>query len=182
VGVRGTVIEGFVDARGFEIYALLEGALDICTPLGCRALNTPGTFVVVSPGGVIGEPMAIPPHMLDSLLLPTPALNLVLEYFFTVLASGQDPLPQFRGLHATQNNQFAVPTAAPVAAPPTCPPKGEGHWGEGSGKPWWGHWWGEGSSAKGFHFASKGFGWKYGCPPKHPHKKKHHHHGGGDTE
>jgi hypothetical protein len=139
--------------------------------------------VVVSPGGVIGEPMAIPPHMLDSLLLPTPALNLVLEYFFTVVASGQDPLPQFRGLHATQNNQFAVPTAAPAA----CPPKGEGHWGEG-GKPWWWHWWGEGegsgwgegSSSKGFHYASKGFGSKYGCKPHH--KKKHHHHGEGDSE
>jgi hypothetical protein len=34
VGVRGTVIEGFVDPRGFEIYALLEGALDIFTPRG----------------------------------------------------------------------------------------------------------------------------------------------------
>ena len=77
VGVRGTVIEGFVDVRGYEIFALLEGALDVCTSLGCRSLNTPGTFVVVSPGGVIGEPLAIPLQMMASLLLPTPSLNLV---------------------------------------------------------------------------------------------------------
>ena len=164
VGVRGTVIEGFVDPRGYEIFALLEGALDVCTSLGCRSLNTPGTFVVVSPGGVIGEPMAIPPQMMDSLLLPTPSLNLVLEYFFTVLASGQDPLPRFRGLDAIQNGHFPVPTAASA---PVCPPsKG---------------WGGKGPSS--FNFASKGFGYKYGCPPKHHHHKKHHHHhGGGDTE
>ena len=106
VGVRGTVIEGFVDVRGYEIFALLEGALDVCTSLGCRSLNTPGTFVVVSPGGVIGEPLAIPPQMMASLLLPTPSLNLVLEYFFTVVASGQDPLPRFRGLNEAQNGNF----------------------------------------------------------------------------
>ena len=105
VGVRGTVIEGFVDSRGYEIFALMEGALDVCTPLGCRSLNTPGTFVVVSPGGVIGEPMAIPPQMMDSLLLPTPSLNLVLEYFFTVVASGQDPLPRFRDLNEMRNGE-----------------------------------------------------------------------------
>jgi hypothetical protein len=169
VGVRGTVIEGFVDSRGFEIFALMEGALEVCTPLGCRMLNTPGMFVVVSPGGVISEPMAIPPQMMDSLLLPTPALNLILEYFFTVVASGDDPLPRFRGLDATQNGQFAIPAAGPpVPAPAVCPPKGP--WGGG------------GSSSKGYSFASKGFGSKYGCPPKHHHKKKHHHHGGGDTE
>lgn len=109
VGVRGTVIEGFVDIRGYEIFALLEGALDVCTPLGCRSLNTPGTFVVVSPGGVIGEPMAIPPQMMASLLLPTPSLNLVLDYFFTVVASGQDPLPRFRGLNETLERHVRDP-------------------------------------------------------------------------
>jgi hypothetical protein len=162
VGVRGTVIEGFVDSRGYEIFALLEGALDVCTPLGCRSLNTPGTFVVVSPGGVIGEPLAIPPQMMASLLLPTPSLNLVLEYFFTVIASGQDPLPRFRGLNETQNGNFAIP-----AAGATCPPKG----------PWGG--WGGGSS---FGYASMGFKSKYGCKPKHHHKHHHHYYGGGDTE
>jgi hypothetical protein len=162
VGVRGTVIEGYVDGRGYEIFALMEGALDVCTPLGCLALNTPGTFVVVSPGGIIGEPMAIPPQMMDSLLLPTPSLNLVLEYFFTVVASGQDPLPRFRDLDAMQNGKFASPVAA---ASVTCPPKGP---------------WGGGSSGKGFGYASKGFHSNYGCPPKHHHHKPHYH--GGDTE
>ena len=154
VGVRGTVIEGFVDSRGYEIFALLEGALDVCTPLGCRALNTPGTFVVVSPAGVIGEPMAIPPQMMDLLLLPTPSLNLVLEYFFTVVASGQDPLPRFRGLNDMQNGAFAIPAAS------QCPSD-------------------EGSSGKGFGYAGYGFKSKYGCPPKHHHHHHHHHHHGG---
>jgi FecR-like protein len=162
VGVRGTVIEGFVDSRGYEIFALMEGALDVCTPLGCRSLNTPGTFVVVSPAGVIGEPMAIPPQMMDSLLLPTPSLNLVLEYFFTVVASGQDPLPRFRGLDEIQNGKFTSPVAAASA---TCPPKGP---------------WGGAPSFKGFGYASKGFHSKYACPPKHHHHKPHHY--GGDTE
>ena len=42
VGVRGTVIEGFVDSRGYEVFALVEGAFDVCTRLGCRSLIRPG--------------------------------------------------------------------------------------------------------------------------------------------
>ena len=109
--------------------------------------------MVVSPGGVIGQPLAIPPQMMDSLLLPTPSLNLVLEYFFTVVASGQDPLPRFRGLNETENGEFTSPVAGA-----TCPSKG----------PW------SGSSSKGFSYASKGFKSNYGCPPEHHH---HNHHG-----
>ncbi len=155
VGVRGTVIEGFVDSRGFEVFALMEGAFDVCTPLGCKTLTTPGTFVVVSPGGVIGEPMAIPPQIMDSLLLPTPSLNLVLEYFFNIVASAHDPLPRFRDLNATRNSKLSNPE--PCSAP---------EWGEGEG---------EGYGFKGAGFASAGFKSNYGCGHNH----HHHHHGGG---
>ncbi len=153
VGVRGTVIEGFVDSRGFEVFALLEGALDVCTPMGCRSLNTPGTFLVVSPGGVISEPMGIPPQMLDSLLLPTPALNLVLEYYFTVVTSGGDPLPRFRDLNEIRNGQLSNN----LPPPNNC--------SEGS----------EGGSS--FGYAGFGFKSKYGCGSNH-HHHHHHHHGG----
>ncbi len=137
----------------------MEGALNVCSPLGCRSLNTPGTFLVVSPGGVIGAPMAIPPQMMDSLLLPTPSLNLVLEYFFTVVASGQDPLPRFRDLNEMRNGKLANILPAPEE-PEECP---KGPWG--------------GSSSKGFGYG-KGLKSKYGCPPKYHHHHKPHHDGG----
>ncbi len=103
VGVRGTVIEGFVDGRGHELFALMEGAFDVCTRVACQAVNTPGTFVAVSPGGGISPPTAIPAKMMSAMLLATPSVDLVLEYFFEIIDSGDDPLIRFRDLREIQD-------------------------------------------------------------------------------
>jgi hypothetical protein len=108
VGVRGTVIEGFVDGRGHELFALMEGAFDACTRVACQAVNTPGTFVAVSPSGAISPPTAIPTRMMSAMLLATPSVDLVLEYFFEIIDSGGDPLIRFRDLKEIQDGTSAT--------------------------------------------------------------------------
>ena len=68
VGVRGTVIEGFVDVSGYEVFALMEGAFEVCTTTGCQQVTTPGTFVVVYPNGRISPPAGIPTAMMNAML------------------------------------------------------------------------------------------------------------------
>lgn len=63
VGVRGTVIEGYIDPKtGVEVWVLIEGAFEVCTsPSVCQNVTAPGTYVVVSPNGSISAPDAVPP-------------------------------------------------------------------------------------------------------------------------
>jgi uncharacterized membrane protein YgcG len=80
----------------------MEGAFDVCTTVVCQAVNTPGTFVSVSPNGAVSPPTAIPAKMMSAMLLATPSVDLVLEFFFEIIDSGGDPLIRFRDLREIQ--------------------------------------------------------------------------------
>ena len=111
VGVRGTVIEGFVDVNGYEIFALMEGAFEVCTTAGCQQVTTPGTFVVVYPNGQISPPAGIPTAMMNAMLLRWPSVDLVNQYLFETTNTGGDPLVRFRDLNEIQNGQSAAASA-----------------------------------------------------------------------
>lgn len=115
VGVRGTVIEGYVDGNGNEVFALFEGAFEVCTATaGCQQVTVPGTFVIVSPAGVVSPPTPIPPSMMSALLLASPSLDLVREHFSDRINNGSDPLVTFRDLNdAHLNSPVAQPGALP---------------------------------------------------------------------
>ncbi len=58
IGVRGTIIEGLIDAIGNLFLILVEGAFEVC-PIGggaCVVVDQPGTFVKVSSTGAISGP------------------------------------------------------------------------------------------------------------------------------
>jgi hypothetical protein len=113
VGVRGTVIEGFVDVNGYEIFALMEGAFEVCTTAGCQQVMTPGTFVVVYPSAQISPPAGIPTAMMNAMLLRWPSVDLVNQYLFETTNTGGDPLIRFRDLNEIQNGQSAAPPPPP---------------------------------------------------------------------
>lgn len=113
VGVRGTVIEGYVDVSGYEVFALMEGAFEVCTSAGCQQVTTPGTFVVVYPNGRISPPAGIPTAMMNAMLLRWPSVDLVNQYLFETTNTGGDPLVRFRDLNEIQNGQSAVPPLPP---------------------------------------------------------------------
>lgn len=61
IGIRGTIVEGGVDAAtGEEAVVLVQGAAAICPDgekhAGCLSLDQPGTFAYRSPDGVWSEP------------------------------------------------------------------------------------------------------------------------------
>ncbi len=109
VGVRGTVIEGYVDVNGHEIFALMEGAFEVCTASGCQQVTQPGTFVVVYPNGQISPPMGIPSSLMNAMLLRWPSVDLVNQYLFDSTNTGDDPLIRFRDLNEMGNGKSAVP-------------------------------------------------------------------------
>jgi hypothetical protein len=113
VGVRGTVIEGFVDVNGYEVFALMEGAFEVCTSTGCQQVTAPGTFVVVYPDGRISPPAGIPTAMMNAMLLRWPSVDLVNQYLFETTNTGGDPLVRFRDLNEIVNGQSAAPPAPP---------------------------------------------------------------------
>jgi hypothetical protein len=113
VGVRGTVIEGFVDVNGYEVFALMEGAFEVCTTAGCQQVTSPGTFVVVYPNGQISPPAGIPTAMMNAMLLRWPSVDLVNQYLFETTNTGGDPLVRFRDLNEIQNGQSATPPPPP---------------------------------------------------------------------
>ena len=109
VGVRGTVIEGYVDSNGNEVFALLEGAFEVCTVAGgCQQVTVPGTFVIVNSVGVISPPTTIPPSMMSALLLVTPSLDLLHEHFSDRINTGRDPLVAFRDLNDVRLNSAVM--------------------------------------------------------------------------
>jgi hypothetical protein len=134
VGVRGTVIEGFVDTNGFEVFALMEGALEVCTLAACQPA-TPGTFVVVFPGGKISPPAGIPAAMMSAMLVQTPSVDLVREYLFETVNTGGDPLVRFRDLNEIASRLSGVPPPPGDGGEDPC---GPGHSGHGHGG--YGYW------------------------------------------
>lgn len=132
VGVRGTVIEGFVDINGYEVFALMEGAFEVCTSVGCQQVTAPGTFVVVYPDGRISPPAGIPTAMMNAMLLRWPSVDLVNQYLFEATNTGGDPLIRFRDLNETVNGQSAAPPAPPGTDEGGGNSEG-GEYGEGEG-------------------------------------------------
>lgn len=115
VGVRGTVIEGYVDVYGHEVFVLMEGAFEVCSSQGCQQVTTPGTFVVVNPNGSISPPRPLTPGLRDAMLLVVPSVDLLRQYASEIVNSGSDPLVRFRDLNDAQK----------AAQPPPDP-----YWGE----------------------------------------------------
>lgn len=122
VGVRGTVIEGYVDVRGYEVFVLIEGAFEVCTTSGCQQVTVPGTFVVVKPDGTISPPAPLTPALMNAMLLTAPSVNLVLEHFSEIVEQGTDNLVRFRDLNEAKAGQVGLPTPPPGAAPDECSP------------------------------------------------------------
>jgi len=120
VGVRGTVIEGYVDIYGHELFALIEGAFEICTARGCQQVTQPGTFVVVKPDGTITPPQPITPAMMNAMLLTVPSVDLMRQYVSQIINSGGDPLIRFRDLNDARTGLAPLPPAPPP--PPPYPP------------------------------------------------------------
>lgn len=109
VGVRGTVIEGYVGLNGYELFALIEGAFEVCAIARCEQVTAPGTYVVVFPNGTISPPAGIPTGLMNAMLLRWPSVDLVSQYFFETVTTGGDPLVRFRDLREIGNGQSAVP-------------------------------------------------------------------------
>ncbi len=89
VGVRGTVIEGYVDVNGYEVFALIEGAFEVCSAWGCQQVTEPGTFVVVKPDGSITPPQPLTPALRDAMLLAVPSVDLLLQHFSQIVDRGE---------------------------------------------------------------------------------------------
>jgi hypothetical protein len=118
VGVRGTVIEGYVDVYGHEFFALVEGAFEACAGLGCQQVTQPGTFVVVKPDGTISPPAPLTPALMNAMLLTVPSIDLLLQNFSQIINSGGDPLVRFRDLNEARNGQTPLPPTPPPPPPP----------------------------------------------------------------
>lgn len=57
IGVRGTVIDGYMSAdRLFSVFLLQSGAMTVCSTARCQPVGRPGTFVVVKSDGTISKP------------------------------------------------------------------------------------------------------------------------------
>jgi hypothetical protein len=113
VGVRGTVIEGYVDVRGLEVFVLIEGAFEVCTATMCQQVTEPGTFVVVSPDGTITPPAPLTPGLMKAMLLTVPSVDLLLENFSELVNAGGDPMVRFRDLNEAQDALSPLPPLAP---------------------------------------------------------------------
>ena len=109
VGVRGTVIEGFVTAGGHEIFALVEGAFEVCTKKMCQQVTTPGTYVIVSPNGNVSPPMQIPSNLMNAMLKTYPSIDLINQHFAELSNNGGDPQVQFRDLNESYNGIAPLP-------------------------------------------------------------------------
>lgn len=119
VGVRGTVIEGYVDVNGYEIFVLVEGAFEVCTAVGCQQVTTPGTFVVVSPNGAISPPQPLTTTLQNAMLLTFPSVNLIQQHFSELITSGSDPLVRFRDMNEGLGNTAPLPPEY-SCTPPYC--------------------------------------------------------------
>lgn len=124
VGVRGTVIEGYVDVRGYEVFVLIEGAFEVCTSAGCQQVTVPGTFVVVKPDGTISPPAPLTPALMNAMLLTVPSVDLVLQHFSEIVETGDDVMVRFRDLNEANRGQAGLPPAPP-APPDDGPPEWE---------------------------------------------------------
>jgi hypothetical protein len=97
LGVRGTIIEGYVDVDlGIEVFVLVEGAFQITTSQGTVLVNQPGTYVIVSANGSISPPAP----WQGQLLSVGASLNLSQAYLNIVQQFGADALPNFNGSNA----------------------------------------------------------------------------------
>lgn len=125
VGVRGTILELFVDELGRLLVVLIEGASRVCNAAGCTDLATPGDFVLVSgpdvapssPGnwrgssynsGLAGAFTWIKPN--GTLTVPDPG------------AGPYDP----RDIPGAIPPSVSPPPSAPAAPPPPPPEPGPG--------------------------------------------------------
>ncbi len=126
IGVRGTVIEGFIAASGHETFVLVEGAFSVTANNGGGAggaqqsvdVRQPGGFVNVSPHAPLAPPAPMTDTMRGAMLQSAPTLNLVQDNRSEVLHAGRDPLVRFRD--ATQAISGAVAQLPPP--PPVCVP------------------------------------------------------------
>jgi hypothetical protein len=85
VGVRGTVIEGFVMPGGWEVFGLMEGGFKLCAKGGqCQTLTSPGTFSIVSPNRTVTAPQQIPASLFSAMLRTVPSTDLVKEHIQVV--------------------------------------------------------------------------------------------------
>jgi hypothetical protein len=57
IGVRGTIIDGFVDAvKNLVLLILQEGAMEVCSATGCKDVTRAGSFVIIRADGGISDP------------------------------------------------------------------------------------------------------------------------------
>ena len=121
VGVRGTIIEGYVSrSPPREVFALVEGAMEVCVNSTgqCALVTQPGTFVAVTPGTLIG-PLAWNGPTLDL----DAGVNFVQIHVDEVLSSGRDVQPRWQeGNEALESRNLG----GRVRQPPVTPSGGGG--------------------------------------------------------
>ncbi len=97
LGVRGTIIEGFVDADlGIEVFVLVEGAFQVTTAQGIVTIDRPGNYIVVSEGGKVSPPEP----WRGELLSFGASVNLSQAYIEALQLHGLDVLPRFNDFNA----------------------------------------------------------------------------------
>lgn len=65
IGLRGTVIEGFINALGELLLVIVEGAVDVITADGTTVSLSAGQYITVSAAGVVTGPAAWTGRTLD---------------------------------------------------------------------------------------------------------------------
>ncbi len=145
LGVRGTIVEGYVDTDlGIEIIVLVDGAFTTRTAQGTVTVDKPGNYVVISSDGRVSPPAAWPGELLSL----NASLNLSQAYLAIVEQHGADVLPRYNDFNAafkarTYGARFPTPPAPGKPAPP--PPGETCKGGPGGGRP------GEGGHDHGAH-------------------------------
>lgn len=175
VGVRGTVIEGYVDVNGYEVFVLIEGAFETCSRVICQQVTEPGSFVVVKPDGSISPPQPLTAALRDAMLLVVPSVDLLLQHFSEIVDRGGDPLVRFRDINDALKGQDPLPPPPVDDGDGGGDGDGHGH-GHGHG---YGHGGGEWPGGGDGHGHGPGEGEGHG----HGHGEGHGHgHGVGDDD
>ena len=114
VGVRGTVIEGYVDTDiPMEVFIFVEGvAMEVCRDGGnCISVNQRGQYVVVTLAGANG-----PTYWTGPILIPDVSTDLISIFNLIITQNGGDVLPNWR------TNNSAIQSRITGQRPPPPPP------------------------------------------------------------
>lgn len=121
IGIRGSIIEGFIDsATRWEVIVVVQGRIEICTALACKAVNAPGSYIRVMPDGrLIGPAVWRGPYFdLDA------SINFVRSELRILLEPDERTDPIEAPPPTAPAPAPATPSVGPAAAPPAADVEG----------------------------------------------------------